>query len=111
MNKLIVIYLFVILHFRLFAIEFDTIPANHQLIEYSGRIDFSDELAPRFSFPGVSIRAEFQGKSISFILSEDDTSNFYNVILDDSVVKKIQTQKGVFTYQIDSALKDTSHEI
>ena len=111
MKKHILIFFLGLFNLSLIAGEFDTIPANNLLIEYSGRIDFSNELAPRFSFPGVSIRAEFQGKSISFILSDDDTLNFYNVILDDSVVKKIQTRKGVYTYQIDSALKDTIHEI
>jgi len=50
------------------------------LIQYSGRIDFSDPKAPRFDWPGVSITARFKGNSIGFFL--EDGGNDYDVQLD-----------------------------
>lgn len=88
-----------------------TIPANHPLIEYTGRIDFKDPLAPAFSYSGVSVRAAFQGKSISVKLRDDGSQNFYNVIIDHAVVARLQTIAGIQTYAISTTLADTIHEI
>jgi len=89
----------------------DTIPANNSLIEYSGRIDFTYSLAPQFSYSGVSIRACFQGTSISIILGDAGTQNYYTIILDNAIIKRIQTIKGRNTYELASGLSDTIHEI
>ena len=56
------------------------IPANNPRIQYFGRWDMSDSLHPRFSWPGVSIYAEFAGTSIGVRL--DDHTNYYNVYID-----------------------------
>ena len=89
----------------------DTIKAYNPLIEYTGRIDFSDSLAPKYSYSGVSIRAAFQGTSISIILTDEDTLNFYNIILDNAIVSRLKVSKGLKTYPIATSLKDTIHEI
>ena len=89
----------------------DTIKAYNPLIEYTGRIDFSDSLAPKFSYSGVSVRAAFQGTSISLILTDEDTSNFYNIILDNVIVSRLKVSKGLKTYPIATGMKDTVHEI
>ncbi|HET6558667.1 MAG TPA: SGNH/GDSL hydrolase family protein, partial [Prolixibacteraceae bacterium] len=88
-----------------------SIPANNPLIEYTGRIDFKDPLAPAFSYSGVSVRAAFHGKSISVKLRDDGNQNFYNVIIDHAVVSRIQTVAGIQTYPISTTLADTIHEI
>src|SRR5665213_782919 len=58
----------------------NTISAADSIIQYSGRVDFSNPQAPRFDWPGVSITAAFRGTSIGFLL--DDLGNNYDVILD-----------------------------
>ena len=94
-----------------FCLYGETIPANNKLIEYTGRIDFSDALAPSFSYSGTSIRASFEGRSISIILNDKGIQNYYNIILDNKVVKRIQTVYGKNTYLISDNLNDTIHEI
>ncbi len=89
----------------------DTIPANHSLIEYTGRIDFSDSLAPEFSYSGVSVRTYFSGSSISAIVSDDQGQNYYNVILDNNVYKTIHVKSGRNMYILAEGLSDTMHEI
>lgn len=86
------------------------IPANHQYIEYTGRIDFSNELAPQFSFSGISIRALFSGTKISAIL-EDSGENYYNVIINGEVTDVLHVTSGKKTYVLADNLPDTVHEI
>ena len=86
-------------------------PTGNSLIEYTGRIDFFDPLAPQFSNSGVSVRASFTGTSISVSLDDDGTSNYYNAILDGVVVKTFQTVGGLYTYQIASDIDNEVHEI
>ena len=94
-----------------FAAGPDTIPASDPLIEYSGRIDFSNPEAPRFSYSGVSVRACFKGTSIGMIMDDDIGRNFYNVILDGVVIDTINVTKGIKTYSLSDGLDDNVHEI
>jgi hypothetical protein len=87
------------------------ITANDPLIEYTGRIDFSNPEAPSFSYSGVSVRASFKGKEISIVWEEELGQNYYNILLDESVLNRIQPEKGKKTYVIASGLADTIHEI
>lgn len=89
----------------------DTIKPDNALIEYTGRIDFANPLKPKFSYSGVSVRACFQGTSISLLLDDAGNRNYYNVILDNEVISRIQTKAGLATYPIATGLKDTNHEI
>ncbi|HAH22631.1 MAG TPA: hypothetical protein DCL77_02515 [Prolixibacteraceae bacterium] len=100
--------------FLVFFVNFahcDTIKPDNAFIEYTGRIDFSNPLKPRFSYSGVSIRACFQGTSVSVILDDVGTQNYYNVILDNEVISRLQTKTGLNTYSLATGLKDTNHEI
>jgi lysophospholipase L1-like esterase len=76
-----------------------TLPANHPMIQYSGRIDISNPLAPRFDWPGVSITAAFHGTSIGFLL--DDKSDNYDVILDGKPVTVWETSPDQTLYTLD----------
>jgi len=89
----------------------DTIPANDNLIEYTGRIDFADSLAPEFSYSGVSVRACFDGTSIAAILSDDQGDNYYNVILDGVIHDILEISTGEQTYILAEGLDDTVHEV
>ncbi len=87
------------------------IPASDTLIEYSGRIDFSNPDAPKFSYSGVSIRACFKGTAISAILNDERGENYYNIILDRSQITRLQPGSGENTYSLAENLTDTIHEI
>ena len=83
-----------------FASAKEVIPAESRLIEYTGRIDFSDKKAPRFSYSGVSIRASFIGTGISALLDDNIGKNFYNIILDSKVVDTINVSVGKKLYKL-----------
>jgi hypothetical protein len=111
MKKYLIIALVVLSATFCKAADRDTVYADNNLIEYTGRIDFADPLAPRFSYSGVSIRASFNGTSISAILDDDTGQNYYNVIVDGQVTSVIHITKGKKTYVLAEGLEDTMHEI
>lgn len=93
-----------------------TIPANDAKIQYIGRIDFTNPLAPTFAFPGVSIKAKFQGTSISANLTEYGaggvaTTNYFNVIIDGGTPVVLKLAAAQTTYELASGLVDTEHTI
>jgi lysophospholipase L1-like esterase len=94
-----------------FACKNDSIPANSPNIEYAGRIDFSNPLAPMFSYSGVSIRACFVGTGISMIMNDDTGENYYNLIVDGKVVDTLRISVGKKTYKIAEGLENKLHEI
>ena len=86
----------------------DYIPANDSKIHYMGRIDFSDSLQPKYSFPGVSIKAKFSGSGISAIIHDygiggEGTTNYYKIIINGNII--ISYSDILFDKQI--LIKDT----
>jgi hypothetical protein len=101
----------VILPIMCYSSEHEVVLPDNSLIEYTGRIDFANPVQPKFSYSGVSIRACFQGTSISVILNDEGNRNQYYAILNNEIVKRFQTSGGLRTYGIANGLKDTIHEI
>jgi lysophospholipase L1-like esterase len=87
------------------------ISPDNQKIEYTGRIDFSNPLAPKFSYSGVSIRAAFKGTSISATFDDNKGQNYYNILIDGVVTSVLKVDSGKKTYSLASVLKDGVHEI
>jgi lysophospholipase L1-like esterase len=63
--------------------EFTTqIEADHAGITYTGRIDFSDAKRPRYSAPGVYVKARFTGTAVSVKFDDQNNDNYFDVIVD-----------------------------
>ena len=86
-------------------------PASSPFIEYTGRIDFTNPDAPRFSYSGVSIRACFNGTGISAILDDEKGENYFTIILDKIHATKIKISKGKQQYILAQGLEKKAHEI
>lgn len=65
------------------------IPFNNKHISYEGRILYTPEAA-ELMWPGTSVTINFIGTGISGIFKDQDTSNYYNVIIDEDSIYKIQ---------------------
>lgn len=79
-------------------------------IEYVGRISFANLDAPRFTYPGVSISALFEGTSLNMIAKP--MSGFFMVRIDDNDPFKVafaNEQDSVIT--LASQLPDGIHEV
>ncbi len=108
MKKLICILFVVLVSVDAYAAV--TITANDPNIQYTGRIDFSNPLAPVLSWSGSSVIANFQGTSIKATLNEMGGNYFYSII-DDGTPNKIALLGGTKTYTIATGLTDTTHKI
>jgi Carbohydrate esterase 2 N-terminal/GDSL-like Lipase/Acylhydrolase family len=62
---------------------------NNKHISYEGRIDYTNDAAV-LMWPGTSIKINFTGTNISGEFKDADTSNYYNVIIDNDSIYKIQ---------------------
>jgi hypothetical protein len=86
------------------------IPFNHPNIQYEGRIAFIDSAAC-VNWSGSSITLNFKGSEISAILRDADTANYYNVILDNKVISKINLKTNKRSYLLASGLAKGNHKI
>ena len=86
-------------------------------IQYTGRIDFSTPTQPTYSYPGVSIKAMFNGKGISAVIFDygsggDSYTNYYKVFIDGMIVtEQLAMSQGLKTYTLATGLTAGDHSV
>lgn len=86
------------------------VPPDHPYLQYMGRVSFKNPQAPAFDYPGVQIRAAFEGTSLKMYAKP--MSGFFMVTIDRSEPFKVSFNSptdSVVTLAI--ALKDTVHTV
>lgn len=83
---------------------------DNSKISYEGRIKFTSDAAIMY-WSGSNITLNFKGTEISAIFKDTDTANYYNVIIDDKVVSKIQLNTSKKPYLLASNLSNGKHKI
>ncbi len=119
MNKILKVVIFLLAHIFTYlpTIGQDTfIPATDKNINYMGRIDFSNDSYPSYSYPGVTISTKFKGTCIKAIIKDfasggSETTNYYNVVIDDEILYKIEVNRQDTLYTLAIGLEDTEHTI
>jgi hypothetical protein len=74
--------------------------ADHTLLRYTGRIDFSDLQLPKFYQPASYVEAAFKGKSCGIIVADQQlwgNQNYLEVVID-GVEHRIQTNTARDTF-------------
>lgn len=79
-------------------------------IRYEGRVLFRSNSA-ELSWPGTSVYLNFKGSKIEALLKDQDTANYYNVILDGRIIKKIHTSPEKKFYLLAEGLTDSKHSL
>jgi Carbohydrate esterase 2 N-terminal/GDSL-like Lipase/Acylhydrolase family len=108
--NLLVLSLLITLMPQFLAAQNKTISFDSPKIQYQGRIAFKDSAAC-VNWSGSSIVLNFKGTEISAILKDADTANYYNVIIDDKVISKIQLDTIKKSYRLASGLSNENHKI
>jgi len=90
--------------------------ASNPNIQYTGRIDYTDPKAPQFWCPGSSIKAKFEGPSISISLQDysvggAQSTNYYNIFIDNEFHSTLASDINQTIYNISDNLADTYHTI
>jgi lysophospholipase L1-like esterase len=91
------------------------IAADDSKIQYTGRINFADPLQPKYSFPGISIKAKFNGTGVKGIIHDygtgaAGTTNYYKVLIDGAIVQEqLKVDPGNKTYDLATGLSAGDH--
>ena len=83
---------------------------NDANLYYQGRILYGDSAA-ELSWPGTSVTINFKGTSLSALLKDSDTANYYTVIIDGKYITKIHTEPIKKSYVLAKKLKNKKHSI
>ncbi len=86
------------------------IAPDNQELAYEGRIIHNNDNV-ELIWPGTSVSIHFKGSEISAILQDEDTSNYYNVIMDNKVISKIHPNKEKQNYILASGLDNNEHTL
>lgn len=91
------------------------IEADSPLIQYTGRIDFSNPKRPRFWAPGVYIRAKFKGPSCSVVIGDEvlwgKSHNFLEIVVDNGKPFRVQTTGKNNTITVARGLSGGEHTV
>lgn len=87
-----------------------TVNPDHEHIAYWGTVDFTNPQAPAFEYSGVTIRAKFTGTSLTAKI-QNAGSNYFYVIIDGEVPRKIQALAGSNNYNLATGLATGSHTV
>ncbi|MBX9853799.1 MAG: hypothetical protein K2X86_18800, partial [Cytophagaceae bacterium] len=91
-----------------------TYEADDVNIQYSGRISFANPKRPKFSAPGVYIKAKFKGNSCTVLFQDQllwGNRNYYNVIIDDTIIVKITPVAAVTSYLAAAGIAYGTHTV
>jgi len=85
------------------------IPASHPNIAYIGRVSFANPESPCFTYPGVQIRAVFEGRSLSMKVKPN--SGYFMVEIDDKEPFKVESGKNNSVIALADNLTEGKHEV
>lgn len=102
--------------YSVFCQNMITIHASDPNIQYSGRIDDSNPDNVMFAYPGVSIKAKFEGSQIDAVLTEygyggSTTTNYLNVIINGAEPTVLQLNSQQTNYTLATGLDNGVHTI
>jgi hypothetical protein len=89
--------------------------ANNPYFQYTGRIDFSNPVKPRFWSSGVYITARFKGKSCEVVVNDEmlygNSHNYIEIAIDDKKPYRVQTTDFTDNIKVGGDLDDKPHTI
>lgn len=110
MYKRFLLILFLSVFFSYAEAQNKLIRFDDQRITYSGRTSYKPDAA-ELSWPGASVKINFTGTGIGAMLKDQDTSNYYNVILDGKVINKIHPDTSRKNYVLAENLSAGKHTL
>ena len=86
------------------------VPAGDSHISYEGRIKM-DRDAAELIWPGTSVRIDFTGRALSGEIRDQDTSNYYNILVDGTVTGKLHPDASRRKYVLATGLPEGRHTV
>lgn len=93
------------------AVAATKIPGGDKNLQYTGRIDLVQPIAPQISWPGTSIAGNFTGQFLAITLDDQLGKNYFNVFIDNDLQHPfiIQAVQGEKTYVVADNLAPGKH--
>lgn len=95
--------------------ELTLFAANNPKIQYTGRIDFTNPLLPRFWSPAALIQAKFKGTSCEVILNDQEIygkeHNYIEIVIDNNKPDRLQLTGKVNVIKAAEHLSNGVHTI
>ena len=110
MLKLFITILFLSTFFWCAQAQNKLVRFDDQRITYAGRTVFKPNAA-ELSWPGASVKINFKGTGIGAVLKDQDTSNYYNIILDRKVIAKVHPDTSRKNYVLAENLPAGKHTL
>src|SRR5262245_24514724 len=89
------------------------IEADHQNIQYTGRIDCSNPKRPRLWSPGGNLKASFKGSDCEIMVNDEvlygNSHNYLEVAIDNRKPVRIKLTEAVNTIKVAEGLPDGPH--
>jgi hypothetical protein len=88
--------------------------SNHESILYSGRIDFTNSLAPKLISAGAYIKIKFKGSYCTLLFAnqyEEPNNNFISIELDGEYEGRLLISESINEYLVAKDLIDTIHTL
>ncbi|CAN5233212.1 SGNH/GDSL hydrolase family protein [soil metagenome] len=89
--------------------------ADNSHIQYTGRVDFSNPMLPRFWSPGVYIKAKFKGASCQVIINDEvlggNNHNYIEVVVDDKAPYRIKLSEKTNVIKVADSLSNGEHTV
>ncbi|MGZ3756658.1 MAG: SGNH/GDSL hydrolase family protein [Mucilaginibacter sp.] len=79
-------------------------------IHYMGRTDKKGD-ATELAWPGTSVKINFNGTGVKAILKDNGVNDFYNIIVDNKVIKVIRLDTAKNTYTLAEGLPVGPHSL
>jgi hypothetical protein len=115
MKKASITFLFVLFVVSPLLAKDKLFEADNKLIQYTGRIDFSDPKKPRFWTAGVYIQARFEGTSCEILINDEmlwgNSHNYLAITVDNQPPIKVKLTGKVNTIQSIKGLSKGPHTI
>lgn len=83
---------------------------NDSHIHYMGRVDVQADKS-MLSWPGTSLKINFNGTGVKAILKDEYGQNFYNIIIDGKVTQKINLDTAKHEYTLAANLSAGAHSL
>jgi len=106
--------IFIVVHLLLLMLQNGAaqtiVKSNDPHIHYMGRIAFKPDAA-ELSWPGNSISINFSGTGVKALLKDQFGTNYYKVIVDDSLLPDLQLDSTKHIYTLVSGLPEGKHRL
>ncbi|WP_121201925.1 SGNH/GDSL hydrolase family protein [Mucilaginibacter gracilis] len=89
--------------------------ANNKYFQYTGRVDFSNPLKPRFWSSGVYVRMKFKGKGCEIIVNDQmkygNSHNYIDITVDGQTPYRVQTTDVTDNIKVGGDLENKEHTV